>query len=331
MHDQKVHEALSRGGVLRPELQPVRDVLLAHGPKAGLRLLERAGARMVLDALADGTCPLTHEGLDAFLPNRSVAFLRAALVTARVLPERDERFTALERWIISTAEAIPDDGERKLVQRFATWHHLRRVRREAQGRPITSPQTASVRAGIRAAVTLLVWLREHGTELRLCTQGHLDEWIATGTTTRYDARGFIEWCRRNRHIGKGLQIPARAKLSLVQPTDEDDRWALSHRLMHDDAIAIEDRFAGLLVLLYAQPLTVICRLPVTSVVIEGAKISLMLGERPCCCPTPWTRSHGSFSRGVAGTSPSASPRTHPGSSPAPSPEGTSATSTWEPG
>ncbi|MBE1588808.1 hypothetical protein ACFPOI_55430 [Nonomuraea angiospora] len=104
---------------------------LAHSPKAGLRLLERAGARMVLDALADGTCPLTHEGLDTFLPNRSVAFPRAALVTARVPPERDERFIALERWIAATtAEAVPDDGERKLVQRFAPWHHLRRVRRE---------------------------------------------------------------------------------------------------------------------------------------------------------------------------------------------------------
>ncbi|MEV0143922.1 MULTISPECIES: hypothetical protein [unclassified Nonomuraea] len=286
VHDQKIREALSRDGVLRPELEPVHDVLLAHGPKAGLRLMKQASARTVLAALADGTCPLTHEGMDALLPNRSVAFLRAALVTAGVLPERDERFTALELWITSTTQDVSDDGERKLPQRFATWHHLRRVRREAPGHPITSTQATSVRASIRAAVALLAWLREQGTELRLCTQSHLDEWIATGTTTRYDAHGFIEWCRRNRHIGKGLQIPSRQKLSLAQPTDEDDRWTLSRHLIHDDAIAIEDRFAGLLVLLYAQPLTVICRLPVTSVVIEEAKTSLMLGERPLLLPDP---------------------------------------------
>ncbi|MCX4569433.1 hypothetical protein OOK48_24160 [Streptomyces viridodiastaticus] len=289
VRDQQVRDALSRDGAMHPSLQPVHDVLVAGGAKAGLSWLERPSARTILDALADGTCPLTHEGLDALLPNKSVAFLRAALVAAGVLPARDERFAALERWIASATEAVPDDGERKLVRRFATWHHLRRLRRESAKHPVTSTQATAVRASIRAAVALLVWLREQGTELELCTKVHLDEWIDSGSTTRYDARGFVEWCRKNRHIGKDLEIPAREKLSHVRPTDEDERWAVSRRLMHDDALAIEDRFAGLLVLLYAQPLTVVSQLPVTAVIIEDQQTSLMLGDSPLLLPDPLNR------------------------------------------
>ncbi|MCX5070963.1 hypothetical protein OHA84_36680 [Streptomyces sp. NBC_00513] len=160
VRDQQVRDALSLDGVMDPGLEPVHNVLTAGGAKAGLKWLTQPSARRILDALADGTCPLTHEGLDTLLPNKSVSFLRAALVTAGVLPARDEQFAALETWITSTTEAVSDDGERQLVRRFATWHHLRRLRRQASKHPVTSNQSASVRSAVRAAVTLLGWLRE---------------------------------------------------------------------------------------------------------------------------------------------------------------------------
>ncbi|MGI5423449.1 hypothetical protein [Streptomyces sp. CA-179760] len=182
--------------------------------------------------------------MDTLLPNKSVALLRAALVTAAVPPPRDEQVAALERWIASATEAITDDNGRKLVRRFATWHHLRRLRNESAKRPLSPTQAATARAGIRAAVALLAWLHEQGTALGQCTQVHLDEWIDSGNTTRYNARGFIEWCRKNRHISKGLAIPAFEKLSRVRPTDEVERWAITCRLMHGGDLAIEDPFAG---------------------------------------------------------------------------------------
>ncbi|MFF0127342.1 hypothetical protein ACFYTG_16675 [Streptomyces mirabilis] len=286
VRDHQVRDALSRDGAMRPDLQPVHNVLIADGAKAGLKRLEQPSFRTILDALVDGSCPLTHEGLDALLPNKSVAFLRAALVAAGVLPSRDEQFAALERWIASAIEAVTDDNERKLVRRFATWHHLRRLRRESDKRPLSPTQAATARAGVRAAVALLAWLRERGTDLGHCTQNHLDEWVDSGNTTRFNARGFIEWCRKNRHIGKSLAIPAFERLTHVQPTDEDERWAISRRLMHDEDIAIEDRFAGLLVLLYAQHITVISRLPTTAVTVEGPQTSLLLGTTPLLLPDP---------------------------------------------
>jgi hypothetical protein len=64
------------------------DVLVTGGPKAGLKWLAQPSARTVVDALTDGTCPLTHKGLDALVPNKSVAYLRAALATAAAAGSR---------------------------------------------------------------------------------------------------------------------------------------------------------------------------------------------------------------------------------------------------
>lgn len=302
VRDRQALDALSHDGALRPELDPVRKVPVAGGAKARLKWLAQNSARTILDALADATCPLTHEGLDGLLPNKSVAFLRTALVAVGVLPPRDERFAALERWIATTTEIIPDDGERQLVRRFATRHHLRRLRRETRHRPVTASQAGAVRAIVRSAVRLLSWLREHATELGLCSQVHLDEWVADGTTTRYNSRGFVEWYRRNRHIGKNLEIPSRVNLSHVRRTDEDERWAVSRRLIHDDGLAIEDRFAGLLVLLFAQPLTVVSRLPVTAVIIDGPQTSLSLGDTPVLLPDPLDKIARHRRRTALGTS-----------------------------
>lgn len=128
-----------------------------------------------------------------------------------------------------------------------------------------------------------------------------------------------------------LEIAAREKLSHVRPMDEDERWALSRRLMHDDDLAVEDRFAGLLVLLYAQSLTTVCQLPVTAVIVADSQTSLMLGDSPCCCLIHWTSSPGGFSLGDAGTSLLALRPTRLGSSLAPSRASPSATNTWAPG
>ncbi|MFD7706981.1 hypothetical protein [Streptomyces sp. NPDC059786] len=49
---------------------------------------------------------------------------------------------------------------------------------------------------------------------------------------------------------------------------------------------IEDGFTGFLVLLYAQPLTMISQMPVTAVTKEGPQTSLMLDDTPLLLPGP---------------------------------------------
>ncbi|MGP3991918.1 hypothetical protein [Streptomyces sp. 3N207] len=56
--------------------------------------------------------------------------------------------------------------------------------------------------------------------------------------------------------------------------------------MHDEDIAIEDQFAGLLVLLYAQRITAVSQLPITALISEGPQASLLLGTTPLLLPDP---------------------------------------------
>lgn len=282
----RVRRALSIDGALRPELEPLRQVLTTANATSTLKWLRTDSANVVLAALATGKCALTHAGLDGLRPNGSIEHLRAALVTAGTLPARDDHLATLEQWITITLGAVDDEHERQLLRRYATWHHLRRLRRSAATHPVSATQTGAARASLRAAAALLVWLHGEGTNLAQCRQADLDAWLADGATSRLDARGFVQWCARNHHTGPMLSVPPREKLSHVRPLDPDERWHIARRLLHDDTVAIHDRVAGLLVLLYAQPLTTIVELPLTSVTLDADVVHLALGHAPLQLPEP---------------------------------------------
>ncbi|SEG89428.1 hypothetical protein SAMN05444920_106448 [Nonomuraea solani] len=77
-----------------------------------------------------------------------------------------------------------------------------------------------------------------------------------------------------------MKIPSRAALS------EDQRIAALRRLLTDTAIPQRLRVAGVIVLLYAQPLTRVVRLTIDDLVRDGAALFLRLGEPPSPVPAP---------------------------------------------
>ncbi|WP_329375151.1 hypothetical protein [Streptomyces sp. NBC_01483] len=68
--------------------------------------------------------------------------------------------------------------------------------------------------------------------------------------------------------------------------DDADRWRLVHRFLHVDSIATVDRVAGLLVLLYGQPLTKIASLTTSQVLTTEEGVRLALGPHPVAVPPP---------------------------------------------
>lgn len=138
---------------------------------------------------------------------------------------------------------------------------------------------------IRAAAGLITWLRDHGTSLAACTQRDIDTWLASGTGSCYHARAFVTWATTRGHA-RGLDIPKRARGDLITQIEDDHRWALVHTLLHDDGHAIEDRVAGLLVLLYGQPLARIARLTTDQITLTPSRAQLVLGTTPLELPTP---------------------------------------------
>jgi len=88
-------------------------------------------ARGLLEAIGERTIALTHEAFGALPRSGAVEHLRALLVHHRKMPARgNETLARFEQWLAARIRimALPDDGTSRLVERFATWHHLKRVR-----------------------------------------------------------------------------------------------------------------------------------------------------------------------------------------------------------
>jgi hypothetical protein len=77
--------------------------------------------------------------------------------------------------------------------------------------------------------------------------------------SRDTLRSFLSWAESRRLI-TGIQLPKHQTRQPLHFADDAHRWNLARTLLHDDSAAtISDCFAGLLVLLYAQPVARIAR------------------------------------------------------------------------
>ena len=81
--------------------------------------------------------------------------------------------------------------------------------------------------------------------------------VLDGNTNRLSAIGSVTWARTQRLCRRDLRVPIY-KAGTPTEMPESDRVELVARLLHDDTIPTVERVAGLLVALYAQPVTRIC-------------------------------------------------------------------------
>lgn len=230
--------------------------------------------KKLLRGLADGSLTLDHVTFDNFTPRQAAEHTRELLVMVGVLPERNRAEVEFLRWLERKLPRIADSEDRQLVRRFATWHHLRRLRNlDAQG--VLAPTAVGrARADVRGGADFLTWLRERGATPMTCTQGHVDEWLATGTGTRRTAATFVHWAVRT-CVMAPVDFPwiRSAKLHAL---GQDDRLRLLRRIAEDSTIRLDNRILGLLVLLYAQPVTRISQMTVDELQITNDDVTIRL-------------------------------------------------------
>ncbi|MGW4825834.1 hypothetical protein ACWEP4_45110, partial [Streptomyces sp. NPDC004227] len=77
--------------------------------------------------------------------------------------------------------------------------------------------------------------------------------------------------------------PKDASMTLIE---DDQRWAHVRRLVTDDGIDTATRVAGLLLLLFAQPLSRNSRIRLDQVTQEEERVTLALGSHPTVLPPP---------------------------------------------
>jgi integrase len=146
-------------------------------------------------------------------------------------------------------------------------------------------QDLNVRCHVTAAVNFLDWLAGQGLTLATCSQGDLDRRNSTDASYPAETAHFIRWAVKHKHA-RDLTADAIRWAGPRGPHDTEKRWDDARRLLHDSALAIQDRVAGLLLLLYAQRIAAITKLTVGDISDDGTTVAITLGTAPIVLPPP---------------------------------------------
>jgi hypothetical protein len=284
----RVDRLLARpDGHRHTQLEPLRRLLQAEidtEPLTVIIWLQRAAWAELLNELATSHAQITHATLDARLQGRHVHYLRTVLVNTGVLPARAEDLESTPAWLEEVLARMPAKDAR-LIRPYAVWSVLRRARNRARRRPATRGARKYIRGRILLASRFLAWLDEHDLTLQTVTQAHLDQWLEGGTTTHRRLRDFLTWANARGLTGSPLTVPPlvdeREPADLL---DDDQRWQLLKRCLHEERVELPLRVAAALILLYAQVPSKIVTLTTEHITRTGANTYLALDAQPVLVP-----------------------------------------------
>ena len=240
----------------------------------------------LLTGLALGDIALSHDGLDTAGGGRHVSHLRSLLEHHGLLPQRDEHLARFETWLASKLDAISKRAVRGPVEQFATWHHLSRLRRNSLPGQSSDGPVRSAKQEITETIKFLTWLNDtHHRTAATCNQQDVNEYLASGPTTRHLIRTFFVWAKKSK-INKSVQIGHR-QAKTTRSLTQDQRLAWLKELLQGDAETLPYRVAGTLLLLYAQPLVRVAALETTAIVLTPRELRISLGKEPAPVPEPF--------------------------------------------
>lgn len=259
----------------------------AQRPESILTWLRKPGVQELLERVATGKIPLSHEALDREPNSLRVEHLRSLLIHHNLLPARDHYLALFERWLHNKVEGIDDIEVRRPIASFTRWHHLRRIRTLSKdGKPTRGP-VHSAKQEIAETIKFLSWLKlTHGRTVGSCLQTDVDAWLADGPTTRHAIRTFLVWAVKNRtctNITVGFRQAKTAPL-----LTQGQRLAMLKACLTDDIDTLSYRVAATLLLLYAQPVVKIAAMKSSDMILTPDGPRLSLGqEHPAPVPDPF--------------------------------------------
>lgn len=276
----ELDERLGSRGRAPDGLPTLRAAMIDADNPAGVRrwLRDTAGGRL-LAGLASGEVPLTHEALDdasGDADDRSIDHLRALLVATGVLPDEERSIERLERFFDRYLAAhVADPADRKVVKAWLRWKTLPRLRRRVAAGESMAHSANNARRGLHYVAELIEALHAQGRDLHSATQADIDDWFARPGANQWLARPFLTWAHKRAHLPRSLRLPDTPPKQGAHGLDDSKRWSLAHRLVNDDNVAVDDRVAAALVVIYAQTVTTVARLR-TSDVNPGPAGTVML-------------------------------------------------------
>lgn len=278
--------------------QLVDALAAADRPESIISYLRGARAHELLARIGTRELPLTHEALDSLHQSAAAEHIRALLTHHGVLPRRgSEPVARFKLWLAARLQQLPDDGTRSSIEQFATWRHLRRIReRERHADHVNlDTVTHAAKQEITEAGMFLLWLRNtHDVGPNGIQQTHVDEYLSTGTTTRKHIRNYLHWLQRDRsRRQRTIDAPHRVANSLPMVTQEQ-RLEMVRNCIELEQVAASTRIAGLIFLLWAQPLNRIVMLRQRDALRRVDGLYLQLGETPTVVPSELAETFGTY-------------------------------------
>lgn len=270
-------------GAIHPRLRPVYDALLASTrPQTTLYWLTRRSARPdILRLMARGEMAISHTAFDELPCDRNVNYVRDLLAATGVLPPYQPVVARIPPWLDELLAAEPKQRA-DLVHRFARWHILRKL--HLLGDQVTRSSATNARAWIVATIKFLTWLDHHGTAISHLTQGFLDLYLVDHPGHASMLIPFIEWTTRT-GLTCELTIPRPPVPLPVVVLSDEQRWAHVETLLHDNTIRLNVRISGLFMLLFAQPLSRICRMRAHQITVHPDTVTVAFDTEPIELPT----------------------------------------------
>ncbi len=273
---RRLLDALCPDGEPDRPAETLIDVLVSHNPRLVRQWLSTKPERIaLLQAIATGAKPLTHATLDELAAVENVEHLRKLLIAGGLLPVIDHDLAAFDRWTTSFLAGIDSDTDRSTLATYISWHHRRRLVRMISLGTLRPFSTRGARLQTRVAARFLDWLTSRGSTLERCQQSDIDEWFAAGPTTRRQSLSFLVWARDSRLCNRQLRFP-NFKPATPTGMPRTNRVALIRRLLTDDAVRLGDRVAGLLVAVYAQPVSRLCHIRVEDIDLAAEPSSVLI-------------------------------------------------------
>jgi len=254
-------------GEIHEQLVPVFDTIIGgERPQTAIYWLmrrQRIGPGL-LAGMARGEIAISHQTFNTLPMDRTHNYVRDLLVAVGVLPPYEPLLERMIPWLATLGDPLEPQHAR-LLDQYARWRVLRHLRRQADNAQLTKGTFQAARSRLRRAADLLSWLETRGHTIETLTQTDLDQFLTAGPKSMATELGqFLAWIRDT-----GLN---QTLTSTSPPTSEPQvtmsdaaRWDHVNTLLHDESIRLYTRIGGLFMLLFAQPVTDICRMRTSQV------------------------------------------------------------------
>lgn len=271
-----------RDGRICTRLWPLRDLLLVVDiPASTLKWLSTSEAARLLHDMATDVLPINHTTLDELPHTGVIDYLRALLITADVLPAREEILERFSPWLNTFLATHAEHA--RVLRPYATWHLQRTMRAKSRAGTLLPGSAQNARSQLHTAAAFLTWLTNQDTTLTQATQRDLDAFLTEHPTRRQGLPGFLTWA--GKHQLTNLTPPVIPHYTGPTTTLTDaNRWATAEQLLHNDNLPIDVRLAGLFVLLYGQTLTRVLRLRTQDITTDTDGTRIRLGTTTIVLP-----------------------------------------------